>query len=154
MRAILISRLLFAVKIRRRGKAIVVLCRSLRKHAVSREFVRVLHSNAVYGQPRSQIKSSKKEGEKWEIAPGDSRLNSRNIDPTGDRPYRYRPRGRVAGCTTEEIKGFLRSARRTVCAENFRVGFHYIYSENTTDRSVDIAEQRDTRGRVYRGYFR
>lgn len=93
-----------------------------------REFVRVLHSNAE-GQPRSKIKPSKKKGKKWEILPGDP-CDSRDIDPTGDRPYRYRPRGHV-GCTTGEIKGFLRSACGTMCAENFHVGFHYIYSENT-----------------------
>lgn len=67
-----------------REEALALLCRSFHKHAVlreRREFVRILHSNTK-GQPRSKIKSSKKEREKWEIAPGDPRLDSRDIDPT------------------------------------------------------------------------
>lgn len=66
----------------------------------------------------------------WRPATAVAPTRAISIQPATDRPYRYRPRGH-AGCTTEEIKGFLRSARGTMCAENFRVGFHYIYSENT-----------------------
>jgi len=68
----------------------------------------------------------------------------RDIDPTGDQPYRYRPRGH-AGRTTGEIKGFLRSACKTMCAENFRVG-SIIFTRKTHQTTGRPVGQRKIRG--------
>lgn len=105
-----------------------------------REFVRVLHSNAE-GQLRSKIKPSKKEGKKGRLhleTRDYYRLDSRNIDPTGDRPYRYQPRG----CGWFHNRGDKRIPskymRNSVCGKlSHRFPLYLLGKHRPTGRPVD-----------------